>query len=214
MTTDKRSSNTRSSILRFGTALFLLLAVSAGYVVEAQAHCDSIDGPVVTEARTALETGNLTPVLKWVRPEDEAEVQNVFEKTRTVRTKGPDAQELADRHFFETVVRLHRASEGAPYTGLKPADADVDPSIEAADKAVERESADTLTQRLTEEVKNGLRRHYERVMETKARADESVEAGRAYVEAYVKFIHYVERLHKDAAGTVSHGSSGSSSSDH
>lgn len=214
MTIDKRTSTKRSSIFRFGAALSLVLALSLGLAVEAEAHCDSMDGPVVTEARTALKTGNLTPVLKWVRPTDEAEVRRVFEKTLKVRKKGSDAQELADRYFFETVVRLHRASEGAPYTGLKPADAEVDPSIEAADEAVETGSGGSLTRRITDEVKDGLQKRYERVLETKARADESVEAGRAYVKAYVTFIHYVERLHKDAAGTVSHGASGNSSSDH
>lgn len=206
MTTDKRTSTNRSFersfIVRFGAALSLVLALSLGLAVEAQAHCDSIDGPVVTDAREALKTGTLTPVLKWVRAKDEAEVRRVYEKTLKVRKKGPDARELADRHFFETVVRLHRASEGAPYTGLKPADAEVPPSIKAADEAIKSGSADALVTRITDDVKNGLQERYERVLETKARADESVEAGRAYVKAYVTFIHYVERLHRDATSSV------------
>lgn len=212
MTTDKRTSSNRSFIFRFGAALSLVLAFSLGLTVEAQAHCDSIDGPVVADAREALKTGTLTPVLKWVRTEDVAEVRQVFEKTLKVRKKGPDAQELADRHFFETVVRLHRASEGAPYTGLKPADADVPSSIEAADKAIQTGSADSLTDRITEDVKTGLQKRYERVLETKARSGESVEAGRAYVKAYVTFIHYVERLHKDATSSVPQAKAGGAES--
>lgn len=208
MATDKRTSTKGSFIVRFGAALLLVLGLSAGYAIEAQAHCDSMDGPVVTDAREALRTGTLTPVLKWVRPEDEAEVRRVFEKTLKVRKKGPDAQELADRYFFETVVRLHRVSEGAPYTGLKPADAEVPPSIEAADEAIKTGSAGSLTKRITEQVKNGLQKRYERVLETKARAGESVEAGRAYVKAYVTFIHYVERLHKDATSSVPQAKAG------
>ncbi|MFB6286998.1 MAG: DUF6448 family protein [Candidatus Bipolaricaulia bacterium] len=212
MPTNERTSTNRSFersfIVRFGAALSLVLALSLGLAVEAQAHCDSVDGPVVTDAREALKTGNLTPVLKWVRSRDEAEVRRVFEKTLEVRKKGSDAQELADRYFFETVVRLHRASEGAPYTGLKPADAEVPPSIKAADEAIKTGSAGALTQRITKEVKNGLQKRYERVLETKARADESVEAGRAYVKAYVTFIHYVERLHKDATSSVPQAKAG------
>jgi hypothetical protein len=35
-------------------------------------------------------------------------------------------------------------------------------------------------------------------------ADESIEAGREYVEAYVVFTHYVERLYNDATAKVEH----------
>ncbi len=41
---------------------------------------------------------------------------------------------------------------------------------------------------------------------TKINADKNVEAGREFVEAYVIFTHYVERLHDDAsAGGAHHG---------
>ena len=38
---------------------------------------------------------------------------------------------------METVIRLHRAGEGAAYTGLKTAGADYGPAIPAAEYAVE-----------------------------------------------------------------------------
>ncbi|MHC4687312.1 MAG: DUF6448 family protein [Planctomycetota bacterium] len=87
------------------------------------AHCDTMDGPVVKAAKIALEKGDVTPILKWV-------------------SKGPEAKELADMYFFETLVRLHRAGEGAPYTGLKPAGADLDPAVVQADKALDRGSVE------------------------------------------------------------------------
>ena len=37
----------------------------------ASAHCDTLDGPVVKDARAALSAQDVTPVLKWVRAEDE-----------------------------------------------------------------------------------------------------------------------------------------------
>lgn len=214
MTTSERVPYKRSFIARIGTILLLVLALSAGVTTEAWAHCDAMDGPVVTDARTALATGDLTPVLKWVWSEHEAEVRRAFEKALTVRTNGAEAQELADLYFFETVVRLHRESEGAPYTGLKPAGGDVPSSIEAADRAVETGSADDLTREITEDVKNGLAQRYERVLETKARADESVKAGRAYVKAYVVFIHYVERLHANATRSPSQSESANATAGH
>jgi hypothetical protein len=43
-----------------------------------------------------------------------------FTKTLAVRKQSKEAKELADMYFFETLVRIHCAGEGAPYTGLKP----------------------------------------------------------------------------------------------
>ena len=102
------------------------------------AHCDALDGPVVKAARRALETGSPDGVLAWVRPADESAVRQAFARTLAVRKLGPEAKELADLYFFETVVRIHRAGEGAPYTGLKPAGQDIGPAIPAADRSRSR----------------------------------------------------------------------------
>jgi hypothetical protein len=99
-------------------------------------HCDSLDGPVVNAARTALEVGDVALVLPFVRADGEAEVRRVFGSVLPVREFGPEAREVADRLFFETVVRIHRAGEGAPYAGLKPAGLSVGPVIPLAERAV------------------------------------------------------------------------------
>ena len=72
-----------------------------------------------------------------------------------MRKLGPQAQAFADRYFFETLVRVHRAGENAPYTGLKPAGRDLGPAIPAADKALETGSDEALVQLLTDEVRDG-----------------------------------------------------------
>lgn len=120
------------------------LAMASVLVNRAQAHCDGLDGPVVKAAARALATGNVNAVLIWVQPDDGEAVTKTFRKALAVRRLGPEAQELADLHFFETVVRLHRAGEGAPYTGLKPAGRDLGPVIPAVDKALETGSAEGL----------------------------------------------------------------------
>lgn len=94
--------------------LAILSAISLWGSTLVWAHCDTLDGPVVQAAKKALEKGDITPVLKWVKKENEAEVRDTFQKTPTVRGKGPEAQELADRYFFESLVCIHRAGEGAP----------------------------------------------------------------------------------------------------
>jgi len=189
-------------------AAMAMVVVGVGTLVVARvvrAHCDTMDGPVVKTAQTALQKGDVTPVLKWVKKEQEEEVRAAFKKALAVRTKGTEARELADQYLFETLVRLHRAGEGAPYTGLKPAGTDLGPAVMEADKALEKGSADTLVKMVTDDAAAGIRERFAQAVETRKHAEDSVEAGRKYVEAYVEFVHYVERLHQDAAaGAVHH----------
>lgn len=170
----------------------------------AQAHCDGLDGPVVKAAQKALADGNVKLVLIWVQKTDEAEIKHAFEKTLAVRKLNTEARELADRYFFETLVRLHRAGEGAPYTGLKPAGRDLGPAIPAGDKALETGNLDPVVKLLSENMEHGLREHFKEAVAKKNYDPNDVEAGREFVKAYVEYIHYVEGLH-DAAASVAHG---------
>jgi hypothetical protein len=172
------------------TLVAALLLVPAG----ARAHCDSLDGPVVKAAQRALETGDVNRAFVWVTVFDEAEVRAAFDKALTVRALGGTAKELADRFFFETVVRLHRQSEGEPYTGVKAAGSDLGPLIPAAEQAILDMSAKPLIDLLTHEVARGVRWHFKAVMDARIFPGASVEAGRRYVEAYLDFMHYIEQL--------------------
>ena len=180
----------------------LLLALGISSLAGASplwAHCDGLDGPVVTAARKALNTGNVDYILIWVTDKDEDEVRAAFGDARTVRKLSDQAQALADKYFFETVVRLHRAAEGAPYTGLKPAGRDLGPAIPAADDALATGSVEKLLDLLTDAVQDGVQSQFRAANDKKSFAPGNVAAGRAYVDAYVSFIHYVERIHEAAA---------------
>lgn len=189
--------------------LRLLFAASVATLVAlaplpAAAHCDTVDGPVVKDARAALAAQDVTPVLKWVSAEKEGEIQLAFAHAVAVRGLGADARALADRFFFETLVRVHREGEGAPYTGLRPAGAEIEPGIAAADQALETGAADALVSHLTREVEHGLRARFTRVIETRKHATHDVAHGREFVAAYVDFIHYAEGLVTAAKGPASH----------
>jgi hypothetical protein len=162
-------------------------------------HCDTMDGPVVTDAKLALEQADATRVLKWIKAGHEQEILEAFDKTLAVRNLSKEARELADMYFFETLVRIHRAGEGAPYTGLKPVGV-VEPIIAASDKALDTGSIGDLVQEVNQLVAEGIRNRFAKALEKRKLADESVKAGREFVEAYVQFVHYVERLHNDALG--------------
>ena len=165
------------------------------------AHCDGLDGPVVQAARKALESGNVNYALIWVQSTDEAEVRKAFERAFAARKLGPDARDIADLYFFETAVRVHRAGEGAPYTGLKPAGRDLGPAIPAADKAIEGGSEKPVLVLIERAVHEGLEHRFHEVAKKGHRADD-LAAGREYVKAYVEWIHYVEGLYQAAAGPV------------
>jgi hypothetical protein len=167
------------------------------------AHCDTMDGPVVAAARVALKKGDVTPVLKWVRSEDERQIRSAFDRAIAVRIAGPRARELADAWFFETLVRVHRAGEGAPYTGLEPAGMPIEPSIVLADKALATGDPAELVRAVSGSVADGIRDRFAKAAGAKKHAEESVAKGREFVAAYVEFTHYVERLSADATSAAS-----------
>lgn len=184
--------------------IWVIASTVAGLAPALWAHCDTLDGPVVIDARKALDARDVTPVLKWVSAANEAEIRKAFDKTLIVRAKGSDARELADMYFFETLVRIHRAGEGAPYTGLK-AEAERNPAVVQADAALDKGRAETLIKLVTDAVADGLRQRFDHALHAKEQAGKTVVAGRAFVAAYVQFVHYAEGIYDAAIGAaVSH----------
>jgi hypothetical protein len=189
---------------RVCASLFLAILVALLTYAPASAHCDTYDGPVVKDARLAFEEGDVSPVLKWVGAKYEAEIRSLFEQTISVAKLGEEAKSLAQRYFFETLVRLHREGEGAPYTGLKPSGTPLEPGIEEAEEALTSKSAGSLLQSLNAALTAGINERFAHALETREHAGHTVEAGREYVAAYIEFIHNVERLHQALTTPAAH----------
>jgi hypothetical protein len=156
------------------------------------AHCDTKDGPVVADARKAIAQNNINYVLKWVPQANENDIKDAFGMTMKVRGLSPEAEALADNYFFETLVRIHRSAEGVAYTGVKPSGTPVDEKILAADKSIEAEDLSALINLVPKDKLTELRRLFDRVILLKDFDVNNVPAGRAYVEAYVRFFHFAE----------------------
>ena len=107
-------------------------------------------------------------------------------------------RELADRYFFETLVRLHRAGEGAPYSGLKPAGRDIGPAIPLADKAVASGIDTELATFVAKEASRGVHEKFADLQRKRNFRPDDLAAGRNYVASYVAFVHYAEGLHQAA----------------
>ena len=182
----------------------LAFAVVAFAPLPVRAHCDTMDGPVVQAARAAIERGDPAPALAWVQPADEPAIRAAFGRALTVRRQSKESRELADQWFFETLVRVHRAGEGAPYTGLRPAGTPVNPAVEAADRALATGEVLPLIEMLTKVSHAGVSQRFEIARRARDHRPSDIEAGRRYVAAYVEFVHYAERIFDDASASAGH----------
>jgi hypothetical protein len=180
------------------TVLAVVCAVLLPGADKAYGHCDTMDGPVVKAAQRALAKRNVNLILIWVQKKDEAEIRQRFHQTLAVRRLGREARDLADNYLFETIVRLHRAGEEEPYTGLKPSGTDLGPVIPVADKAFQDGSAEALMKLFPIPARRDIEMRFADAIGKKHFDENDVEAGRQYVKAYITFMHHVEHLYEES----------------
>ena len=171
-----------------------------------QAHCDTSDGPAVTDGSKSLETGKINYALKWVPADGEAEVRDVFDKALRVRGLGPDAAEVADRLLLETLVRVHRMAEGVGFTGIQPTGTQVAPVVLAADEAIAKGSDADLLAMVAPERRTELHRRFEGALALRNFDVDDLEVARRYIAAYVGFFKYAEGEGHEHHEPTGHGS--------
>jgi hypothetical protein len=191
-------------IFRRGALPVLLTAFILILSQPLSAHCDSYDGPLIKDALKALEISNINPVLKWVDEKYESEIISLFNKTASLKGGDKEVYAIVEKHFLETLVRLHREGEGAPFTGLKPAGS-ASPIIVLADQAVASGQVKTLITKLDAHLNTVLNEKYNEVMEKSQIKDNSPAEGREYVRAYVEYTHFLEAIHGIIEGGATHG---------
>lgn len=191
----------RARIIRLTGITIAAGALALAASQQVFAHCDTLDGPVIRDARRALDKRSVTPVLKWVGPADEATVKRDFESA--IGAKGERA-EAARQNFFETLVRVHRAGEGAPFTGLKPPGS-VEPAVAAVDSALEKGSWEILEKHIPTDARARLRKDFAPLLAAYRERESSVQKGRGFVHRYVEFTHRVEAMAGEHGGHGEHG---------
>jgi hypothetical protein len=169
-------------------------------MIDMPPHCDTRDGPVVKAAKKALETGNVNYILIWIPVESEPELKAAFERTLRIRKEGSEVRDLADDWFFETAIRLHRAGEGAPYTGMKPAGLDEGPVVPRAEEAIRTEDPREVIQFILHTIEEDLKNRFGHILHTKKYDVDDVKAGRAYIQAYINFVVYSHHLYMSSKG--------------
>lgn len=181
---------------RYHSIFLIALLFSFAIVgsLPAYAHCDSYDGPVIKDAARALETNNVNLVLKWITPGQEKEIISLFNKTYSLKSGDKTVYAVVEKHFFETLVRLHRETEGAPYTGLKPAGS-TKMIVRLSDLAIENNDIDELLGKLNVHIEKVIKEKYEKLAALEKVKNNSPQQGREYVEAYVDYTHTIEAIH-------------------
>ncbi len=182
----------KSKSMKSVLAILMAVTIIAMLPLTANAHCDTMDGPTVVDGRKAMENNNINYALKWVQPGYEEEITKIFNQSMKIKDISPETKEVAEQYFFGNLVRIHRAGEGAPFTGLKPSGTPVDEKVLAADKSIEIGNLSPLENLIEKEKMPELTERFEKVMSLKNYDVNDVEAGREYIEAYVQFFKYAE----------------------
>lgn len=189
-----KSLKTRKSNLSTILSIVIVSLLMIFSSLPVYAHCDSYDGPTIKDAIEALETNNVNLVLKWITPEQEKEIIPLFNKTYALKTGDNEVYKIVEKYFYETLVRFHRETEGAPFTGLKPAGSTKE-IVQLSDKAIAYKDIDDLLRKLNNHIGNVIREKYEKVAALDKVKNDNPEKGREYVEAYVDYTHTVEAIH-------------------
>lgn len=198
----------KNKITKSVISLMAAFLVMVMLPLNASAHCDTMDGPTVADGQRAMAENNVNYALKWVQPDYEEEIKQVFDLSMKVKDLSPESKEIAEKYFYGELIRIHRAGEGAPYTGLKPSGTPVDEKVLAADESIAVGNLSPLENLVEEEQKTELQERFENVMTLKDFDVNDVEAGREYIEAYVKFFKFAEgeEEHGEAHGEeAAHG---------
>lgn len=201
------SSKSLPASLKSGMSIFRLIMLVTLFMafgsVSAFAHCDSYDGPTIKDAQKALESNNVSLVLKWITPEQEKEVIPLFNKTYSLKSGDKEVYSIVEKYFFETLVRLHRETEGAPFTGLKAAGT-TKPIVQMSDQAIANNNIDDLLGKLNKHIGKAIKEKYDKVARLNKIKNDSPEKGREYVEAYVDYTHTIEAIHDIVDQTSGH----------
>lgn len=198
---------------RMAWTISTFIVLNLAMIGNASAHCDSMDGPVIIEAKSAIERRDVTPLLKWVPQSEERELKSAFANTLRERSASKASPEAVDKKFFATLVRIHRKSEGAPFTGIKPA-GQIEPIVAAADASLKEKNVDHVVEHVLTQLEKSIRDKFAATVQSKEHVDESVGNGREFVSNYVQFVHFVEELNNMAALKPEHHAAEGKTSGH
>ena len=197
-------SRKKTTMMKMAGILVMMLMFVTFTAKQSYAHCERENGPVAVAAKEALKSEDFSKVAIWIGEEQEEELKNKFRQSLSVYHKGGDSKELATEYFMSNAVRLHRAAEGMPFTGLKPAQAAAK-DIQVAEKALKTGNLDPVMDMFSSKMEDEAQKWFQKALEAKKNKDESVKAGREWADKYVKYIIYLHKLYQKIEAGPPHG---------
>jgi hypothetical protein len=162
------------------------------------AYCEALEEPLVRDARKALDQHKVELAFKWVDKDRESEIRTAFDRAVKERETSPATGDATDKIFFEVLGRVHCEGENFPFLGENPAGPHVHPVRQEIDRALSTDEVDDLSQRISSEVSKGIHERFDKVRQFEAGQQDNVDIARKYVDAYVDYVDYVEKIHRDA----------------
>ena len=144
-------------------------------------------------------------VLIWVGHEQEELLLEAYELAIEARKQGGPAAELAEKYLVETAIRLHREAEGMPFEGVKPSTTALPRDITIADEALVKGQVDDVLALLKGALEEKVRGLFDSAWSQQADRHQSIEAGRRWVDAYVRYLVFVHGLHGAIEAGPEHG---------
>lgn len=123
-------------------------------------------------------------------PGGEDEVRAAYDRAH--QALGTPEADAARGDYLNTLVRVHRAGEGAGFEGIQPAGSGVTPQVAAADKALEVGNIEPLRGLIEAERWTELESRFQKALSLKDFDPNDLGAARTYMDAYVSFFKYAE----------------------
>jgi hypothetical protein len=152
------------------------------------------DGPVISAAKRALETGNAHYILIWIPEESENTVKNLLEKAYCERYTQKNAYNHIVDWYFETINHLHSVHYGPYNLTISTKAPEEKTIIFLVERTCESGNFEEITTVIQDTPSGEMRQRFNDVMKKRNYGVENIAAGRVYVSAFTDFIAFVNNL--------------------
>jgi hypothetical protein len=152
------------------------------------------NGPVMSAAKKALETGKAHHILIWIPEASENTLKNLLEKACCERRIQMDGHNHIIDWYFATVRRFHFVCYGPRNLNISIKRPEEKTIISLVEKACESGNFEEIATVIPDTPAGEPRQRFNDVMTKRNYGVENIAAGRVYVSASTDFIAFVNRL--------------------
>lgn len=151
------------------------------------------NGPVMSAAKKALETGKAHHILIWIPEASENTLKNLLEKACCERRIQTDGYDHIIDWYFATVRRFHSVGYGPRNLNISLKTLEEKTIISLVERACESGNFEEIAMVIPDIPAGELRQQFNDVMKKRNYDVENIAAGRVYVSEFTDFIAFVNR---------------------